>query len=158
MDKCIPPKITSTGNNLPWLHTQLRRMIKKKQSMYNIAKMSKKSERLGTLWHTHTKETRKTLRWNSRTPHRTHRKQCKTFLEICKINKTRKHNSSSTTPKDGEFTIYSSDKVEILNDEFKSVFTLRQKNEFPSMEGPKCTTIDNPIIQTKGDEKLLQKT
>ncbi len=49
MDKSIPSKITSTGNNLAWLHTQLRRMIKKKQSMYNIAKMSKKSERLGTL-------------------------------------------------------------------------------------------------------------
>ncbi len=42
MDKCVPSKITSTTNNLAWLYTKFRRMIKKKQRMYNKAKMSKK--------------------------------------------------------------------------------------------------------------------
>ncbi len=36
MNKYIPSKLTSTRNNIPWLHTQLRRMIKKKQRMYTI--------------------------------------------------------------------------------------------------------------------------
>ena len=44
MDKFIPSKTTSTRHNLPWLNAKLKRMIKKKQRMYNKAKKSKKNK------------------------------------------------------------------------------------------------------------------
>ncbi len=44
MKKFNPLKTTSTRNNLPWIHTKRRQMIKKKQKMYNKTKMSKKEK------------------------------------------------------------------------------------------------------------------
>ena len=38
MDKNIPSKTTSIRHNLPWLNSSLKRMIRKKQRLYNKAK------------------------------------------------------------------------------------------------------------------------
>ncbi len=63
-------------------------------------------------------------------------KQYKTFLEIYKINKTR-NIGETLLQKDGQLKRDSKDKAEILNDQFKSVFTLDKENNSSTIEGPK---------------------
>ncbi len=50
----------------------------------------------------------------------------------------------------------SKDKAEILNDQFKSVFTLDKENHYPSMEGSTYPIIDNITTHTKWVTKLLK--
>ena len=47
------------------------------------------------------------------------------------------------------------DNVEILNTQFKSVFTKEDYLFIPKLFGPNCPTIDLPIINQIGVEKLL---
>ena len=39
----IPSKLTSTGNNLPWLTTDIKRLIRRKRRVYNKAKAGSES-------------------------------------------------------------------------------------------------------------------
>lgn len=41
MDKNIPSKQIRSNNKLPWFNKKIKRMIKKKQSLYNQAKKTK---------------------------------------------------------------------------------------------------------------------
>ena len=66
MDKNIPSKTTSIRHNLPWLNSSLKRMIRKKQRLYNKAKCTKKRKDWNK-YNSHKKETLKALRkarWN----------------------------------------------------------------------------------------------
>ena len=42
MDKNIPSKQIRSNNKLPWFNKKIKRMLKKKQSLYNQAKRTKK--------------------------------------------------------------------------------------------------------------------
>jgi hypothetical protein len=42
MDKNIPSKQIRSNNKLPWFNKKIKRMLKKKQSLYNQAKITKK--------------------------------------------------------------------------------------------------------------------
>jgi hypothetical protein len=161
MDKFIPSKITSTRHNLPWLNTKLKRMIKKKQRMYNKAKKSKKNKDWEH-YNTFKKETRKALRsarWNYINKILLiglNENNTKPFWKY--VKSTRQENIGvAPLQKEGETKTDSRDKAEILNDQFKSVFTIDKENDSPTMEGPEYPTIDNLNIHTQGVKNLLQK-
>jgi hypothetical protein len=42
MDKNIPSKQIRSNNKLPWFNKKIKRMLKKKQSLYNQTKRTKK--------------------------------------------------------------------------------------------------------------------
>ena len=43
VNECIPNRYSSTRGHIPWLSTSLKRMIRKKQRIYNKAKLSNSS-------------------------------------------------------------------------------------------------------------------
>ena len=49
MDKNIPSKQIRSNNKLPWFNKKIKRMLKKKQSLYNQAKITKKVVKLQIL-------------------------------------------------------------------------------------------------------------
>ena len=44
MDACIPTKMTSSRDNMPWFNNTLKRMCKKKQRLFNKAKKTKRAQ------------------------------------------------------------------------------------------------------------------
>ena len=161
MDKFIPSKTTSTRHNLPWINTKLKRMIKKKQRLYNKAKKSKKNKEWEN-YNTHKKETGKALRsarWNYINKILLIGLNENNTKPFWKYIKSTKQENIGVAPlqKDGETKTDSIDKAEILNDQFKSVFTKDKENYSPKMEDPEYPTIDTLSIHIKGVEKLLQK-
>ena len=44
MDACIPTKMTSSRDNMPWFNNTLKRMCKKKQRLFNKAKKIKRAQ------------------------------------------------------------------------------------------------------------------
>jgi hypothetical protein len=136
-------------------------MIKKKQRMYNKAKKSKKTKDWEH-YNTHKKETRKALRsarWNYINKVLLvglNENNTKPFWKY--VKSTRQENIGvAPLQKDGETNTGSREKAEILNEQFRSVFTIDKENDSPTMVGPEYPTIDNLNIHTKGVEKLLQK-
>jgi division protein CdvB (Snf7/Vps24/ESCRT-III family) len=49
MDKNIPSKRIRSNNKLPWFNKKIKKMLKKKQSLYNQAKITKKVVKLQIL-------------------------------------------------------------------------------------------------------------
>jgi hypothetical protein len=80
----------------------------------------------------------------------------KTFWKY--VKSTNQENIGVTPlQKDGETNTESREKAEILNEQFRSVFTIEKDTEPPIMEGEEYPKIDNLNIHTKGVENLLQK-
>ena len=44
MDACIPTKMTSSRDNMPWFNNTLKRMCKEKQRLFNKAKKTKRAQ------------------------------------------------------------------------------------------------------------------
>ena len=61
MELHVPSKKTSIRQNLPWLNHTLKRMVRKKQRMYNKAKRTHKNEDWD-IYNKHKKNTLKALK------------------------------------------------------------------------------------------------
>ena len=161
LESLIPSKMTTTRYNLPWLDTRLKRMCKKKHRMYNAAKKANKQKKWDA-FQSFKKNTQKALK----TAHLRYlrrvltdsaeRKESKPFWRY--IKSQRQENFGVATLKRGGI-IYNDpkDRAEILNDQFRSVFTKDTGEPAPQPSGDDYPSIKSCVISEEGVLKLLQE-
>jgi len=161
MEKNIPSKLTSNIHNLPWINHKLKKkMIKKKNKLYNKARQSKKKEDWD-YYKVHKRHTQKALR-------QAHWEHVNTILEdslesgnrkpFWKYIKAKKKDNIGMAPINDKGQLYSDSptKAELLNKQFKSVFTQEKTDEpLPKIPGKEYTKINRLDITTAGVQKLL---
>ena len=163
IDKHIPSKISSTRFNLPWLNNTCKRMIRKKHKLYKKAKKTKKTKHMEAF--KKIKQETKTALKNTKnefvnnTLHQSlENKNTKPFWNY--IKKQRKDNTGIAPLKQKNVTTLATDnkqKAEILNQQFKSVFTKEDNDTELKYHGNRTEPIDTLIVQNKGVSKLLQE-
>ena len=157
----IPSKLSSSRFNVPWITNSIRRMCRKKQRLYNRAKRTHKSHHWGK-FRAHKKDTLRALRrarWN----------YINNILELSltennskpfwKYIKAQRQDNIGVTALKSEGRLFTDNvsKAEILNRQFKSVFTQEDKSSIPKLPGPPHPPIGNMEIDTRGVEKLLTR-
>ena len=160
MEKNIPSKLTSNRHNLPWINHKLKKLIKKKNKLYNKARQSKKKEEWD-YYKVHKRHTQKALR-------QAHWEHVNTILEdslesgnrkpFWKYIKAKKKVNIGVAPIKDKGQLYSDSqtKAELLNKQFKSVFK-QEKTDEPLLKipGKEYTKINRLDITTAGVQKLL---
>ena len=131
MEKNIPSKLISNRHNLSWINHKLKKIIQKKNKLYNKARQSKKKEDWN-YYKVHKRHTQKPLR-------QTHWEHVNTILgdslescnrsPFCKYIKGKRKDNIGVAPIKDKGQLYSDSqtKAELLNKQIKSVFT-QEKN------------------------------
>ena len=162
MDKYIPSKMTTTRYNLPWINSKLKRMIRKKQRLYNKAKKSKRLvdwDRFKSF----KKETQKALK-TAQLNHLSETLEESLKEKITKpfwsyIKQQRRDTVGVAPLKDKNtptLVTENKGKAEILNQQFKSVFTRNTFQGELKLKTPQQPTIDDLEIDEDGIKKLLK--
>ena len=159
----IPSKRVTTRFNVPWITTNIKRMCRKKQRLYNRAKRTRKSRH----WEKFRAHKRDTLRapcgarWayiNKILELSLSENNNKPFWKYMYIKAQRQDNIGVTALKsEGQLFTDNMTKAEILNRQFKSVFTHEDKSNIPKLPGPHYPPIANLDITTTGVERLLAR-
>jgi hypothetical protein len=158
MDKNIPSKQIRSNNKLPWFNKKIKRMLKKKQSLYNQAKRT-------TKWSNYRffqKEWRKQIRkdeWNYINNAITEGMKNNNSKPFWKYVKSRKQDNIIVVPlkEKGKLGVsHSKEKAQILIKQFSSVFTRGSVGNLPEIHINLKSTIPSIKIKTEGVEKLLR--
>ena len=160
MSKHIPSRQTSSRHNLPWITVNIKRMINKKQRLYNKAKKTKKQ----TDWASYNHQKKITLkamraaRWtyiNEILAEGLNNNNNKPFWRYVK---TQKQENIGVAPLKVGGTLHSdsSEKAQILNEKFQSVFTQEDGDDLPHIDEPHYPPIQDLVINTDGVAKMLQ--
>ena len=159
IDVHIPTKLLHSRSHCPWLTTPLKRLIRKKQRTYNYAKyyndelkwkeykeLSQKVCKLLRQQHTnYLTNILSTDVLNNR----------KLFWKYVKSKRKDSVGISTLKTPDGCVVSNSLDKSEILNNQFKSVFTIENTENFPNKGPSPFPKIGDTEITTTGVYKLL---
>ena len=137
IDTFVPVKLNSNSNNAPWITPQLKRLIRKKQRLYNKARRTKQS----TDWAEY-KSVQGQVRQTIRAEHQKHIVKIlnlssklngnKPFCHYIKSHKKDQAGISSLQTTDGVVTTPAG-KAEVLNNTFKSVFTTEDLSSTPTL-------------------------
>ena len=157
MDKHIPSKMTSTKHSNPWITQEVRRMSKKKQRLYNKAKVTNKPDDWKH-FKEYQKATQKQIRQNywsfQSNMFDENDKSNKAFWKFIKAKKLDSTNASSL--KDGTKVVFSSKgKAACFNEQFRSVFTCEDATTIPDMGTSAYPVADHINISCDGVLKLL---
>jgi hypothetical protein len=161
MDKYVPSKSTSIRHNLLWMNTTLKRMVRKKQRLYNKAKKSHKRKDWDE-YNKHKKETLKSMkksRWNYINKiliDGMKNDNNKPFWRFVKSQQKEDIGVAPLKTDHPDLAKDSKEKAEILNRQFQSVFTQDDGKGIPAMDGPDYPQINDLKIINKGVVKLLQ--
>ena len=159
MDRHIPSKTTSHKQHLPWITPAIRKMCRKKQRSYNLAKHTHKAkhwERFSAL----KRDTRNALHsahWyymNSIFEESLERKDSSIFWRYVK---SQRQDSIGVPPlkRNGQLYSGSAKKASILSDQFQSAFTPDSGNTAPELEGNHYPSISALHVSTSEIAKLL---
>ena len=159
IEKRVPSKMTSPRHSHPWINTEIRRAIRRKQRAHAKARKSKKKKDIDRYKRLQ-KEVKFMIRTASKefietTVSNSYSRDCKKFWSYIK---SRKQEMSGVPPlknKEGYLKSDSKAKAEILNDQFKSVFTKEDMNNKPNKGQSPYTPMQNIKVTAKGIEKLL---
>lgn len=161
MNQHIPSKMTSTRYHLPWLTTNTKRAIRKKQRLYNQAKSSK-NQHLWTKFREFRKKVNKYINndhWNyinNIVAPSLHSNNTKPFWSYIKNLKKDADGIQTLTDNTGRPTNTSDKKADILNKQFQSVFTKENLTTMPT-KGPSPHPEVPPLnITHEGVTKLLK--
>ena len=157
LDKHIPSKVIKSNNRLPWFNHKIRKMLRKKQGLYNQAKKSKK---LANYRH-YKKECKLQIRkaeWdyiNTSILEGMEKNNSKPFW---KYVKSRKQDNIGVAPlKDkGHLINNSKEKAQILIKQFSSVFTREKVETMPETHRKIQQAIPKLNITQEGVGKLLR--
>ena len=161
MDKHIPSKTTTTRYSVPWLNTTLKRMTNKKKRLYKKFKKSKQTTDKQT-YVKHKQKTQHAIR-------DAHNNYVKTILEnsmdnkdpkkFWKYVKQRRQDNTGIAPLKSQGQLYSdsTQKADILNKQFQSVFTKDTFHIQTVLHGTKQPSIQPITITEKGVHKLLSE-
>ena len=123
IDKCIPSRMTSSRQHLPWITPTIRRMVKQEQRLYNRAKKSGRTKHWD-MFHCLKRDTRKALR-------NAHNKYLPNIITTSfeenntnifwRYVKAQRQDSTGVAPlkRDGQLHNRNKEKAEILSDQFK---------------------------------------
>ena len=161
MDKHVPHKQSKSNYQLPWLTPSIRKLIRKKNSLYFKARNSRKSEH----WVKY-KECRRAVQRALRSAEWNY---INNILETGLVNndskpfwkyiKSKQQDNTGIAPlRDGSILhTDSKSKADILNKQFKSVFTKREPSAVPqTLPGVPYEHVKQLVINENGVLKLLQ--
>jgi hypothetical protein len=156
MKKHIPQKKISSRWNLPWITTEIKRLIRKKRRAYNAGKKKKN----GHSWRRYLK-LNQLVNNSLETAHRN-------YVDKIKENPKRfdgyiKHNKSGTKFFDNipvlkphtKILSEPTEKAEALSNQYTSVFTKEPTGNLPNIEGKQETPMSDFEFTSNGTEKLL---
>jgi hypothetical protein len=157
LDKHIPSKIIKSNNRLPWFNHKIKKMLRKKQSLYNQAKRTK-----NWLNYKHyQKECKRQIRkaeWNyinSAILEGMEKNNTKPFWKY--VKSTKQDNIGVAPLKErGHLINNSKEKAQILIKQFLSVFTREKVNKMPKTHRRIQQNIPNIKITQDGVAKLLR--
>ena len=158
--KFVPSKTLGTRYHLPWLSSSLKRLIRKKQRLYNKAKSYQDPadwEEYKILQHkvrnllrsSHYKYLQNAVNSASDTVNQ------KSFWRYIKSKRHDSTGIGSLKTPTGDVVTESSDKAEILNNHFKSVFATEALHNVPNMGMSPYPPIADIEITLNGVFKLL---
>ena len=157
-DKHIPSKTSRASHSSPWITQEVRRMSKKKQRLYNKARVTNDPRDWKSF-----KEYQKAIQKKQRQNYwkfqdsmfKDDDKSNKTFWKFIKSKKQDSSNISSL--KDGSKIIFSSKgKATSFNEQFRSVFTSENTTTMPDMGPSMYPTADHINVTCDGVLKLLK--
>ena len=155
MDKFIPSKIVNRQNKPPWINNKVKNKLKQKQRAYNRARKSNSTEDWNS-FREKRKDTHKVLRASHR---RYIRDFCmeskKQFLSFVK-NMRKDASGIQALKNQGVLVSDNKTKAELLNAQFKSVFTGEDMSALPDLVSKNIPSIPDIIVSTDGVEKLLK--
>ena len=162
VEKYVPSKMTSTRYHLPWMDKNLKKLSSNKHKLYNRAKSTGKSEdwdKFKLVKHQCQKERRASHNQYVADLLKTSYEE-KTSKKFWKYIKSRKTDNVEVQPLRSEGKLHSDDKdkAEILNKQFKSVFTKDSESfKEQSLHKPQFPKIKEIHICEKGVTKLLKE-
>ena len=159
VEKHVPTKLTQARKTHPWVNTEIRHLIKRKQRAHRKARRSKKERDLARYKRLQ-KETRKEIR----KAHRSHLEEITTDLKtnpkrFWQYVKTTKQESCGVAPlktKDGHIKSNDTAKAELLNEQFKSVFTKEDMGSIPTVGDSPYPKMEDIVVSKNGVLKLLK--
>ena len=158
MDSCIPSKWTSSRYNLPWFNHSLKRLVKRKQRLYNKAKTSgnqndwKAFRAVRKLMHKRLKEARNA--YISDYLGEAIEENPKRFWSYIKqLNK--EELGIADFEINGFIISDNKSKADMLNNQFSSVFTQEDLSNIPDIGYDRTPAIDNLTITINGVAKQL---
>ena len=161
MEKNIPSKISRTRASQPWITPPLKRMIRKKARMYKKAKTSN-SRNDWDYFRTFRKTVQKKIRasywsYTNRMLNDPEDKHNKSFWRFIKA---KRQDSTGISPLTHNERLVSDNKgkANILNMQFKSVFTSENTSNLPSMGESTFPDVQPIKISVDGVCKLLKDT
>ena len=158
MNNNIPHKEIRSRNSIPWITRKHRKMIKRKQRLFNQAKKSKKWSN----YRSYQKEVKRTFRkaeWeyvNTNIIEGLDNNNTKPFWKYVK-SKRQDNNGIAPLKKGTTLISDSKGKAEILLNQFKSVFTKPTTGDLPTTKIQSKRNITPIETNQKGLEKLLRK-
>ena len=152
----VPSKTIKKKNNVPWFNHKLKQLTRKKQKLFNSAKVTKN----WTEYRKHQKLCKKEFRdaendfINQKILDGLSKNNTKPFWKYVKSKKT---DSCGIPPLKKGNTLISEDreKAKILIEQFKSVFTPKNDRPLPEMEEKFQSPLPELKITKEGVEKLL---
>ena len=159
MDSCIPSKMTTTRHNVPWIIRTLIRLTRKKQKLFNKAKKKKGNE----AWSRY-KSCKKQVTQQMRKARSDYVNNIieSAFQEadtkpFWKFIRSKRGENIGVAPlkSQGKLLADGRSKAEILNNQFKSVFTKEKSSDIPTPYGPNFPPIGNIQVNINGVQKLL---
>ena len=161
VDKNIPAKNITASNRLPWMTSELKRMIKRKQRLYNRAnRFNRPSDwKLYKDMQSRVRITLKQLRLKYLTeslkPDDDNNRR-KTFWRFIKTQKQDTTEISSLQLPTGQVTA-PKEIAEVLNNQFKSVFTKEDLDAMPETSVSSSPPINDIVVCPNGVFKLLSE-
>ena len=132
LDKHIPSKIMKSNNRLPWFNHKIKKMLRKKQSLYNQAKRTKKWSNYKHYQKGCKRQIRK-AEWNYINSAILEGMEKNNTKPFWKYVKSRKQDNIGVTPlKERRHLINNSkEKAQIIIKQFSSVFMREKVNKMP---------------------------
>ena len=160
MKKYIPTKLTSTRNSHPWINRNINKLTRKKNRAHKKARSTKKSKD----WNLYTK-LKSACQREIRKSHDSYLQDIvsgnmkNNSKKLWSYIKHKKQDSSGVAPlKDTDGLLHSDTpaKPEILNNQFRSVYTKEDFDNLPSKGPSPHPTMPNIQVNSNGIKKLLK--
>ena len=160
IEKRVPSKMTTSRHTNPWMNTEIRRLIRRKQRAHRKARQTK-TKRDNDRY----KRLQRDVQYKIRRANKAYMEN--TVSSDCKDNskkfwayvKSKGHEFTGVAPLKNQEGFLQSDtkaRANILNEQFKSVFTKEDLSNIPDTGCSDIPTMNNIRIDWKGVYKLLK--
>ncbi|XP_063416249.1 uncharacterized protein LOC134697892 [Mytilus trossulus] len=159
IEKRVPTKMTLGRNTHPWINTTIRRKINQKQKAHKKARKTKKKRDKDRY-----KRLQQEVQWEVRQANKKYMEEVSSDYrdnakKIWSYIKSKGQEWTGVAPLKNKMGFLQSDnksKADILNDQFQSVFTKENLNNFPDKGKSPYSTMKDIKIRTNGVHKLLK--